>query len=83
MHFQNLGKFFKFSRLRALSMVNCIKYGTNDAKEIMLLRYGFDFEDMDWLKEKIQSINDEEIVFNSSISEIELNKKDIIERYYN
>ena len=68
---------------RALSMVNCIKYGTNDAKEIMLLRYGFDFEDMDWLKEKIQSINDEEIIFNSPISEIELNKKDIIERYYN
>lgn len=68
---------------RALSMVNCIKYGTNDAKEIMLLRYGFDFEDMDWLKEKIQSINNEEIIFNVQISEFEAEQREVIERYYN
>ena len=48
---------------RAIKMANYIRYGTNDDKEIMMLRYGFDFEDFEWLTPIIKSINDEEILF--------------------
>ena len=44
-------------------MANYIRYGTNDDKEIMMLRYGFDFEHFEWLTPIIKSINDEEILF--------------------
>lgn len=50
-------------RVKAKAMTNYIKYGTNIDKEIWLLRYGFEFEDMDWLYPIVSSISEEEIVF--------------------
>jgi len=69
---------------RALSMINYLKYGTNDYKEIMLLRYGFDFEELDWLSPCVNNIDENEIVFdNESIEQLEIHRKAIVSRYYN
>lgn len=53
---------------RAKKMCNYIKYGTNDDKEIMLLRYGFDFEDFPWILPAVKFINEDEIVFYEEYS---------------
>ena len=68
---------------RALAMSNFIKYGTNDNTEIWLMKYGFDFEDIEWIKQYIVSIDDNEIVFNSKITELSEQKRELIERYVN
>ena len=44
-------------------MCNYIRYGTDDPKEIMLLRYGFEFEDFVWIKDAIHHIDEDEIIF--------------------
>ena len=64
-------------------MSNFIKYGTNDNTEIWLMKYGFDFEDIEWIKQYIVSIDDNEIVFNSKITELSEQKRELIERYVN
>jgi hypothetical protein len=70
----------KYQDKRATKMANYIRYGTNDNKEIMMLRYGFDFEDFEWLSPIIKSISEEEILFAdfAALSEEQLQK---IERY--
>ena len=62
-------------------MKNYIRYGTNNQKEIWLLRYGFSFEDIEWLEEYVQDINENAINFISSISELDEDKQKLIERY--
>lgn len=68
---------------KAVSLANYIKYGTNDLKEIWLLRYGFTFEEIEWLMAYVEQIDENEIKFNSSISEIKDDKIKFkaIERY--
>jgi len=66
---------------RAVVMVNFIKHGTNDATEIMLLRYGFDVEDIEWIKEHVEKVDEGEIIFMDTIKDLEESKVDIIERY--
>lgn len=66
---------------RALMMTNYIRYGTNNQKEIMLLRYGFEFEDIEWLSKYVVDINEDEIIFADSIQELEEDKLYIIQRY--
>ena len=66
---------------RALAMSNYIKYGTNDNTEIWLMKYGFDFEDIEWIKQYVENIDENEIVFNSKISELPDSKMELIERY--
>ncbi len=53
---------------RSLSMKKFFRYGTNDDYDIMLMRYGFTFEDIDWLRDHIDYINDNEIKFLPSIN---------------
>ena len=55
---------------RANSMVNYIRYGTNETNEIWLLRYGFTFEEIERIIEYVISINEEEIVFSDNIHEL-------------
>ena len=66
--------------VRAIKMANYIRYGTNNAKEIMMLRYGFDFEDFEWLSPVIKDISEEEILFENiqSLTDEQIKK---IERY--
>lgn len=50
---------------RAQKMCNYIRYGTDDEKEIMLLRYGFEFEDFGWIKEIVTHVDEDEMIFSN------------------
>ncbi len=67
--------------LRARALQNYLKYGTNSRFEIMLLRYGFDFEDFDWLTPCINSISEDGIEFNDNIKVLTDEQYRQIERY--
>jgi len=73
----------KTKNIKALALSNYIKYGTNEKTEIWLLRYGFTFEEIEWLLPYIDDIDENEIQFKDSISEVfeDPNKLRIIERY--
>ena len=66
---------------RAWSMVNYIKYGTNNPCEIWLARYGFSFENIDWIKQHVAHIDENKIVFKQSINKLNEDKRKIIERF--
>ncbi len=66
---------------RARKLINFIRYGTDDSMEIYLLRYGFDFEEIEWLKPHIEQVNTEEIVFANSIKKLSDEKMKVIQRY--
>jgi len=66
---------------RAKSMSNYIRYGTNDELEIWLVRYGFSFDDIDWIKGIVKKIDENEIVFNRGIIELSFEKSEIIKRF--
>lgn len=66
---------------RALRLAKLIKYRTEDEKTIWMLRYGFSFEDIEWIKPCIQEINQEQIVFNNNINTLSKEQIKIIERY--
>ena len=72
--------FYKYGELMSselsFKMSNYIKYGTNDTKEIWILRYGFDFEDMDWLYYNIENIDEcgIKLINNSNLTEEQYNK---------
>ncbi|MCL2035299.1 MAG: DEAD/DEAH box helicase [Oscillospiraceae bacterium] len=67
--------------IRALSMCNYIRYGTDDSIEIWLLRYGLSFEDIAWLKPFVLKADEQEIVFSSDVQQLEQEKTDKISRY--
>lgn len=67
--------------VRAKILCNYIRYATNDEVEIWLLRYGFTFEDILWLKQYILKIDENEIIFAPSIKYLDQERKNVIERY--
>ena len=67
--------------IRAKNMCNYLRYGTNDEKEIWLLRYGFTFEDMEWLKDLVLFVDEKQIVFAPEIMYLEPSKRDLVRRY--
>ena len=67
---------------RALMMKNYIKYGTHDEKEIWLQKYGFGFEEIEWLYSHIKAINENEIIFNNSVNTLSQDKIEKIKRYF-
>lgn len=66
---------------RAERLAKYIKYGTESATEIWLLRYGFSFEEIEWLKSCVESVDQTEIRFNEKINELDELKKNIISKY--
>ncbi|MGH8491603.1 MAG: DEAD/DEAH box helicase [Moraxellaceae bacterium] len=66
---------------RAINMANYIRFGTNDDTEIWLLRYGFSFEDIEWIKNHIAKIDSRKIIFKESISTLNEERAKVIERY--
>ena len=66
---------------RAKTMASYMKFGTADSDEIWMLRYGFNFEDIEWLKPYVTSISQEEIVFNDEIKTLDDEKLSVIERF--
>jgi hypothetical protein len=66
---------------RAITMINYIRFGTNDPLEIWLLRYGFAFEEIAWIRDYVASISEQEIIFKPEINNLPGEKIAIIERY--
>ncbi len=80
--FASFNEYYKKSKnIMAKKMAQLIKYGTNDDIEIWMLRYGFTFEDIEWLKPYVNNINQEEIVFNSEVENLSIDKISIINRF--
>ncbi|KQS91469.1 DEAD/DEAH box helicase [Chryseobacterium sp. Leaf394] len=75
--------FRKSNDVRALILSNYIKYGTNDPTEIWLLKYGFSFEEIEILIDHIEKIDENEILFKSSVTEFisDIDNYMLIERY--
>ncbi|WP_135383061.1 DEAD/DEAH box helicase [Vibrio tasmaniensis] len=73
--------FEKTKDLRAIYLQNYLRYGTNDDTEIWLIRYGFSFEDISWLKAHIENIDSSSIVFKDSIENLSKEQKELIKRY--
>lgn len=73
--------FEKTDDLRAKRMAQLVKYGTEDEKEIMMLRYGFSFDDIEWLEPYIKTINQEEIIFSRKIEKLPIEKMNVIKRF--
>ena len=68
--------------VRAKEMVNYFRYGTNDAKEIWLIRYGFSIEEVELIKKLVLEVDENEIVFSDDIYKTNNEKiKNIVERY--
>ena len=67
--------------LRAKALQNYVKFGTNSQFDILLLRYGFDFEDHGWIMPCINSITEDGIVFNDQIKNLREEQLKQIERY--
>lgn len=66
---------------RALRLANYFKYGTDNDREILMLRYGLSFEEIEWLKDYIIDISLEEIVFDPAVKELPPEKLVSIERF--
>ena len=74
--------FEKTNDLRAKRMAQLVKYGTENEKEIWMLRYGFSFEDIEWLEPYIKTISEEEIIFSKEVKKLPIEKLNIIKRYF-
>lgn len=67
---------------RAQAMVNYVRYGTNDEKEIWLLRYGFSFEDIEVVEGYVLRIDEDGIAFDEAVEELrEEPVWELVERY--
>ena len=66
---------------RAERLAKYIKYGTEDLTEIWMLRYGFSFEEIEWLKPCIENIDQTEIKFNDKIEALSDAQKSSISKY--
>ena len=68
---------------RALRLAKYFKFGTDNDKEIWMLRYGLSFEDIEWAGSCIDNIGEEEIVFNEGVENLAEEQRAIIEPYIN
>lgn len=66
---------------KALQLANLIKFGTDNNKHIWMLRYGLTFEDIEWVDKCIDSVDEKEIVFNSSVLELSEKQHKVIEPF--
>ena len=68
------------SEAKAQAMCKYIRYATIDDNEIWLLRYGFSFEEIEWIMPLVQSVDERRIKFND-VSRLDQDQIAIIERY--
>lgn len=66
---------------RAIKLSKLIKYGTDNERHILMLRYGLTFEDIEILDDYILSISEEEIIVKKSIFTLTDNQLSSIKRY--
>lgn len=73
--------YLRTNNMLSLKMANFVKYGTDNEKEIWLLKYGFSFEDIEWLKVCVDKVDEQEIIFNNNISKLNEFQRSLIERF--
>jgi hypothetical protein len=73
--------FEKAADIRALWLSNYIKYGTNESIEIWLLKYGFSFDDIEWIKQVVEKIDENQIVFVKDLSKLNEDQLAIIDHF--
>ncbi len=73
--------FIAYQDERAERLAKLIKYGTEDLIEIWMLRYGLSFEEIEWLKLCVDSIDQEEIIFNESIENLSDAQKSSVSKF--
>lgn len=73
----------KFQDIRAERFSKLLRYGTDDARYIWMIRYGMEFEDIERLDAHIKSINANGIDFYDSIHDVPEKDKEVIKRYMN
>ncbi|WP_223266773.1 DEAD/DEAH box helicase [Luteimonas gilva] len=74
--------YYAFSNdIRALKLIELMRFGTNDAMQVLLMRYGFLPEDVAELLPYIQTISEKEIVFKPSVSDASQHIRDLTEWY--
>jgi len=66
---------------RARTLANYIRYGTDNSSEIMLMRYGFSFEEIDWIKEHVRKIDTSRIEFKESVKSLQADRLELLQRY--
>ncbi|WP_337074212.1 DEAD/DEAH box helicase [Aeromonas veronii] len=66
---------------RAKTFKNYLRYGTNDATEIWLLKYGFDPEDIEWISAYVTHIDENSIAFSDKIKDLTPEELSVIGRY--
>lgn len=72
----------KTSDIRALSVINCLKYGSDEPKTILLKRYGFSDEEIKIVYDNVKKIDENGIEFEDSIQNVtDEILKDKIKRY--
>ena len=67
--------------VRADLMCKYIRYGTNDSTEIWLLKYGFSFEEISWIKGYVSHVDDQEIRFSQNVNSLPDEKIEVLSRY--
>lgn len=73
----------KFNDPRGTRLALYIKYGTDNQRTVWMLRYGMSFEDIAVLDEHIESIDEKEIIFRTSIAEVANEQKNAVLRFIN
>jgi len=73
----------KSNNINSLKLAKLIKYGTDNDRHIMMLRYGLSFEDIELLDNHIQDITSEQISFKESIKGLPEQNKISIKRFIN
>jgi len=66
---------------RAKALSNYIRYGTNDVVDIWLLKYGFGFEDIEWIRGYVVSVDEMAIVFREDIKDVSEKNYELVARY--
>lgn len=67
---------------RALRLAKYIRFGTDTEREIWMLKYGLTFEDIEWASACIDSIDEQEIIFNDKYHELSEEQRPLLERFH-
>lgn len=67
---------------RALRLAKYIRFGTDIEREVWMLKYGLTFEDIEWAAPCIDSIDENEIVFNDKYHQLSEEQRFLLERYH-
>lgn len=71
------------SDIRSGWLLDLLRFGTNDPKKIMMLRYGFQAEEIESILPFVKSISQEEIVFSKEIEDAPPSVRRAVEWYVN